>query len=241
MPLSQQNFSVSVHLLDKNQTRFEACQQTLCYFQDDLWLNPYMDTLYTLACRYPQQWIANTRLVDYIDYMTWRFKQGELSTGYADLRYGAFVSKNQIERFLANDALDHTSDVHFSIGSNQFPYIIANPLYEEYERQDVRQDVYDALAVVVKGQVEKKEEVVMDVKSSCANDQCLFMTNMDMMPPPLLLDTISNYEIEYKQRYHLPAKNTIIYHSYHKAVDQDTETCWYSYQCKFKITTDTID
>lgn len=130
-----------MHLLDKNQTRFEACQQTLCYFQDDLWLNPYMDTLYTLACRYPQQWIANTRLVDYIDYMTWRFKQGELSTGYADLRYGAFVSKDQIERFLANDALDHTSDVHFSIGSNQFPYIIANPLYEEYERQDVRQDV----------------------------------------------------------------------------------------------------
>lgn len=76
----------------------------------------------------------------------------------------------------------------------------------------------------------------MDVKSSCMNDQCLFITSIDTIPPipPVTFDfqyaNMISYESVFNKQVHLPAKNTILYHSYHKAVDLDTETCWYSYR-----------
>lgn len=57
--------------------KFTACAVATfekCYFQDDLWLNTYLDSLYTHSYRYPDHLIANTRTSNYIDYMTWRFK-----------------------------------------------------------------------------------------------------------------------------------------------------------------------
>lgn len=62
----------SIHSMGK----FTACAVATygkCYFQDDLWLNPYLDSLYTHSFRYPDHLIANTRPVNYVDYMKWRF------------------------------------------------------------------------------------------------------------------------------------------------------------------------
>lgn len=56
--------------------KFTACAVAKfekCYFQDDLWLNPYLDTLYTHSQRYVDHLIVNTRPVNYIDYKKWRF------------------------------------------------------------------------------------------------------------------------------------------------------------------------
>lgn len=112
-------------------TKFETCVDSRlnrCYFQDNTWLNPYMDSLYTHAIRHPDQWIVNTKLSDTINAMTWRFRTENIHAGYADLRYGAFVSKDQVQHFLDNSAFDHTNDVHFAIGLGQYPYIISNPI-----------------------------------------------------------------------------------------------------------------
>lgn len=56
--------------------KFTACAVASfekCYFQDDLWLNPYLDTLYTHSQRYSEHFVVNTRPVNYIDYKKWRF------------------------------------------------------------------------------------------------------------------------------------------------------------------------
>lgn len=56
--------------------KFTACavaSYAKCYFQDDLWLNPYLDSLYTHSFRFPDHLVANTRPVNYVDYMRWRF------------------------------------------------------------------------------------------------------------------------------------------------------------------------
>jgi hypothetical protein len=120
--------------------KFTACavaSYDKCYFQDDLWLNPYLDSLYTHSQRYPDHFIVNSRPVNYIDYKKWRFMNKELSlhTGYADLRYGAFISRKKVQTFLSQLSsqgleaykLQH-ADIYFSIWLNQYPYMISNPL-----------------------------------------------------------------------------------------------------------------
>lgn len=139
--------------------KFTACAVATygkCYFQDDLWLNPYLDSLYTHSFRYPDHLIANTRPVNYVDYMKWRFTNKgvcvcvfcrsliltrhlqidiSLHTGYTDLRYGAFVSQHKVQKFLSQLSTQGLStsklrlaEFYFSIWLNQYPYIVSNPL-----------------------------------------------------------------------------------------------------------------
>lgn len=76
-------------------------------------------------------------------------------------------------------------------------------------------------------------------RSSCANDKCLFITNIHSMPVPgtendivfssQSITNISEFESAYNQthqQFMIPNKANFAYQSYHKAVDQDTETCW---------------
>jgi hypothetical protein len=120
--------------------KFTACavaSHDKCYFQDDLWLNPYMDSLYTHSLRYPQLIISNTRQSNYVDYSTWRFTRPDidLHTGFTDLRYGAFVPKEMVSSFVdqlnshdLNSTRMKQADVYFSMWNNQYPYLVVNPL-----------------------------------------------------------------------------------------------------------------
>lgn len=77
-----------------------------------------------------------------------------------------------------------------------------------------------------------------DVRSTCANDKCLFITNMDEMPHVLdfnseQVSNISEFETRYNNEFsYLPDKTAYIHQAYHKAVDQNTETCWKSIHSK---------
>ncbi|KAI8889055.1 hypothetical protein K501DRAFT_267267 [Backusella circina FSU 941] len=74
-----EKFPNNIQIIDANlqsMGKFTACavaSYSKCYFQDDLWLNPYMDSLYTHSLRYPQLVISNIRQSNYVDYNTWRF------------------------------------------------------------------------------------------------------------------------------------------------------------------------
>lgn len=47
-----------------------------------------------------------------------------------------------------------------------------------------------------------------------------------------LVTNISHYEALYHDQFaSIPNRTVYAHHSYHKAVDQDTETCWHSVQC----------
>lgn len=54
-----------------------------------------------------------------------------LHTGYADLRYGAFVPRNKVKEYLSLHRNDTSS---FVIWLNQYPWLLANPTTHRYER-----------------------------------------------------------------------------------------------------------
>ncbi|KAK4514650.1 uncharacterized protein ATC70_002251 [Mucor velutinosus] len=266
----------SIHSMGK----FTACAVATygkCYFQDDLWLNPYLDSLYTHSFRYPDHLIANTRPVNYVDYMRWRFTNRDMSlhTGYTDLRYGAFVSQQKVQKFLSQLSAQGLStsklrraELYFSIWLNQYPYLVSNPLLSSgrdgfrdigsvNNRPLVEYYMYDAVSLLEntlansswmeeqddyfeKGELGPPVEE-RDVRSSCANDRCLFITNIHSMPIPGTendivfhsgsIANISQFESMYNQThlgFKIPNKSNFAYRSYHKAVDQDTETCWHT-------------
>ncbi|KAI8051414.1 uncharacterized protein B0P05DRAFT_562657, partial [Gilbertella persicaria] len=262
-----------------NVGKFTACAVAsfdMCYFQDDLWLNTYLDSLYTHSLRYPDQFVVNSRPSNYIDYMTWRFQNQAISlhTGYADMRYGAFVSRQKVQAFLSQmsvHGLEGESkfrfiEIYFSIWLNQYPYLISNPLLsfgrDSFKHLDsvnnrkfVQYHMYHALSILesnlnnnsLLGEQDHyftKTEATppveeRDVRSSCANDRCLFITNIHAMPieQPLFnssfISNMSDYEQVYQHTWpNLPKPTNYIYQSYYKAVDQDTETCWNTLKSK---------
>ncbi|KAF8931099.1 hypothetical protein EDD21DRAFT_445532 [Dissophora ornata] len=73
-------------------------------------------------------------------------------------------------------------------------------------------------------------------RSSCANDKCLFQTDVDMFPAPELVKwpaephnrDIHAHEARFKALDY-PSAEFVAMHTYHYAVDQDLSTCWRSY------------
>lgn len=124
--------------------KFTACAMATydkCWFQDNLWLNTYLDTLYTHSARYPDHFVVNTRPSNYVEYKKWRFANVDigLHTGYGDMRYGAFISRQKVQKFLSQTSNQDVTlklkqyptvaaDIYFSIWLNQYPYLITNPL-----------------------------------------------------------------------------------------------------------------
>lgn len=191
-----------------------------------------------------------------------------LHTGYADLRYGAFIPQYKVQKFLSQlsaQGLDEWklkfADIYFSIWLNQYPYMIFNSLLsssrEKFKHTDTVNNraltqhvIFDALSML---ETSLKNTSILieddhyfdqsdlaptvadrDVRSTCANDKCLFITNMDEMPNILEFSTdqvanISEFEMRYDNEFsYLLDKSAYTHQSYHKAVDQDTETCWKS-------------
>lgn len=60
----------------KSMARFTTCAtatRLYCYFQDDTYLNLYMDTLYTNFLRFPTLIHANAKPSHYQNELKWRF------------------------------------------------------------------------------------------------------------------------------------------------------------------------
>ncbi|KAI8099257.1 uncharacterized protein BX664DRAFT_289265 [Halteromyces radiatus] len=124
-----------------------------CYFQDDdvgIYdgkniddtalgnpVNTYWDTLYVNFLRYPSLIHANVQPSRFIDHYRWRFyNQGiKMHAGFVDLAFGAIVPKWKVQHFLTQlgksglgkDRI-YEADAYFSIWSNQYPWLLDNPL-----------------------------------------------------------------------------------------------------------------
>ncbi|KAI8330224.1 hypothetical protein BC941DRAFT_361813 [Chlamydoabsidia padenii] len=120
-----------------------------CYFQDDivddvdvdddssLTRITYWDTLYINFLRYPSLIHANIQSSRYIDHYRWRFHNEEINmhAGYADLAFGAIVPRWKAQNFLTQLSKSglgkerlYEADAYFAIWSNQYPWLLDNPL-----------------------------------------------------------------------------------------------------------------
>lgn len=95
------------------------------------------------------------------------------------------------------------------------------------------------------------EHTLLQNRSSCSNDKCLFQTNIDMFPQPESIkwnpdtsnpsttspttttttqhrDLLQAHEARFKSL-NYPKPEFVAMHTYHYAVDQDLSTCWQSF------------
>ncbi|KAI9312713.1 hypothetical protein BX666DRAFT_1985831 [Dichotomocladium elegans] len=260
--MSNVNDDVTFHIIhDSTRNRFEVCDTDAsydtCYFQDDLGLNLYMDSLYTNYLAYPHLVHTNARIVSYIYQLKWRFHGDGIHTGYADLRYGAFVPKSAFSRLIEEHRQQQLGDNHtdawFTIKMNRYPWLLANPLLtlgrEPHTAIDpinnriaIEKSMYEALREL------KEEDLAMgdaeppaserDVRASCGNDKCLFTTSMSSFydDPAQInhnfmaenITSIHHWESLYEEL-DVPSQATWMVNAYHRAVDQDENTCWRTY------------
>ncbi|KAI8143509.1 hypothetical protein BJV82DRAFT_514706 [Fennellomyces sp. T-0311] len=212
-----------------------------------------MDSLYLNMIRYPNLIHANSPPLRYLDQMRWRVSNPDFSmhAGFADLQYGAFVPRWKVQTFmtqLGKSALGkdriRLADMYFSIWTNQYPWILSNPLLlASGNHQAVRrlQRTLEAdLTETPKDYFERVEDeprlYERDVRASCGNDRCLFITNMDHAPSPTLFKYdkdnftgIPHIERTYNELMAMPSTEFWNEHAYHKAVDSDPNSCWNSY------------
>ncbi|KAI7860326.1 hypothetical protein BDC45DRAFT_430890 [Circinella umbellata] len=210
-----------------------------------------MDSLYLNTIRYPNLIHANSPPGRYMDQMRWRVNIG-MHTGFADLQYGAFVPRWKVQTFmtqLGKSALGkdriRLADLYFSLWTNQYPWILSNPLLlasgEQPAIRRLEKTLESDVTDIPKDYFERIEDeprlYERDVRTSCVNDRCLFFTNMDHTPDPTSLkfnkDNIVNIqqlETVYNELNTLPSPEFWNEHAYHKAVDQDPSSCWSTYQ-----------
>ncbi|GAA6047356.1 hypothetical protein NBRC10513_003940 [Rhodotorula toruloides] len=121
-----------------------------CYFNDDDWLNVYMDTTYTkyLECCAGQgvtggseggRISSNTLPIIHLEHRRWRFSNPDidLHTGFTWLGTGSFAPRSLSTRFLTQQSVSPiplsrsqslTADMFFSLWANTYPEQMPNEL-----------------------------------------------------------------------------------------------------------------
>ncbi|CAB4386815.1 hypothetical protein RhiirA5_345531 [Rhizophagus irregularis] len=206
------NSEENLHDLSKY-TTCSMAKYDYCYFQDDDWLNLYMDSLYTNFLENPNLIHSNSMPVIYLESRRWMFANADknLHTGFTWLGCGSFVSRAKVQRFLGQlgsislikDRLK-LADRYFSLWTNQYPYQLSNPLTPLDQKDgwgvdqwnmvynnilDATQKLYTALAVKSNSEFFAREEEKpyyndRIIRAPCLNDKCLFLTNIDPFPHP---------------------------------------------------------
>ncbi|KAF0358155.1 hypothetical protein F8M41_014467 [Gigaspora margarita] len=130
------NSDENLHDLSKYITCSMA-EYNYCYFQDDDWLNLYMDSTYTNFLKNPSLIHSNTMPLIHLEHRRWMFSNSNknIHTGFTWLGCGSFISRTKVQRFLgqlgyiplSKDRL-RLVDMYFSLWTNQYPYQLSNPL-----------------------------------------------------------------------------------------------------------------
>ncbi|CAG8507509.1 3144_t:CDS:2 [Paraglomus occultum] len=139
------NTDVVLHVFNSDENLHDLSKYTTCamatydycYFQDDDWLNLYMDSIYSNFLRSPNLIHSNTMPIIHLEHRRWTFTNADkkLHTGFTWLGCGSFVPRAKVQQFLRQvgstampkDRL-RLLDMYFSLWTNQYPYQLSNPL-----------------------------------------------------------------------------------------------------------------
>ncbi|CAO3650365.1 unnamed protein product [Cunninghamella blakesleeana] len=228
-----------------------------CYIQSDRTLNPFMDTLYTHFMKHPDILHVNTRSDEYKIHRRWQLfhkdEEVDLHLGYANIQYGAILPRKMAVHFTnqlsMQEMINHQrkmADVFFSLWTNNYPWLLSNPLPLLNEPSLPYHQMLNAVRRLEKAiknktpyfypsNVTEPELRERDVRTSCGNDKCLFVTNID--PYPYSTEYYSEQNLtssslgssmtwENESGLDLPSSNFWVHRGYHAAVDGDSGTCW---------------
>ncbi|KAI8055554.1 uncharacterized protein B0P05DRAFT_479289 [Gilbertella persicaria] len=149
---------------------------------------------------------------------------------------------------------------YFAIWMNQYPWLLCNPPYTAKGDKATDQDIaypstldhytYDAVRHLQRSLIQDQSEAPQDyferiedqpsleyrdVRSSCAHDRCLFMTNMDPFVRPEQVEfdyqnmtSIAKLEDAYDEYSIMPSFVEWNEHSFHRVVDNDPSSCWHT-------------
>ncbi|KAG0190969.1 hypothetical protein DFQ28_001174 [Apophysomyces sp. BC1034] len=183
--------------------RFTACALSSydhCYFQDDLWYNVYLDTMYTNFLRNPDLVHSMTDPIQYPKYLRWQFSNK-----------ACHREKKKANVCIKNDAVKRLqSKLESDTSSTPKDY---------FNRDEDLPLLTDRVT-----------------RASCANDKCLFITNINPFPDPTLIHfdksiitSIQKHETLYDEL-NAPTAESWVSRGFHNAVDKSTQTCWNTYQ-----------
>ncbi|KAI9301534.1 hypothetical protein BJ944DRAFT_271362 [Cunninghamella echinulata] len=231
-----------------------------CYIQSDRTLNPFMDTLYTHFMKYPTLLHVNTRSQDYKTHKRWQlYHQDEdmdLHFGYANIQHGAILPRKMAIQFtnqLSMQEMVHQqrrmADVFFSFWTNSYPWLLSNPLplvdkqplpyhqmlnaVRRFEKALKNKTPYFNQGNSIEPALHER-----DVKTSCGNDKCLFVTNIDPFPLSTeyrpeqnLTNSSLGSSLKWEEEFDLdlPSSEYLVHRGYHAAVDGNSGTCWNTY------------
>ncbi|ORY89310.1 hypothetical protein BCR35DRAFT_300439 [Leucosporidium creatinivorum] len=184
-----------------------------CYFNDDDWLNIYMDSLYTkyLECcsgsgGHGGRIVSNTMPIIHLEHRRWRFENPDLDlhTGFTWLGTGSFSPRSFSTRFLQQQS---AAPVGLTRDQSMWPNNLVPIDVEGGEVGWSRGANVDQWAVVyanILTAIRSLHDILLlsppylcpspfslsppppesHTRAPCANDACLFSTSLSPFPPP---------------------------------------------------------
>ncbi|CAG8456292.1 3912_t:CDS:2 [Racocetra fulgida] len=214
--------------------RYMACAMATtpyCYFQDDDWIIRNMRSMYANFLRFPNLIHTDTN-ADVYSLTNWKWcffdDSVDLHACFSWVGTGAFTSRENVVRFLKMASITEMDPTEFAYGDmyfttfmNQVPYQLENELMElpqenafsAFETKEISPSIYQR-----------------DVRSPCANDRCLFLTNKHSFPDVRAFRYRPYINISESERIHESYYDTghFIRHPYSHAVDDKEWTAWKS-------------
>ncbi|CAG8644601.1 9437_t:CDS:2 [Cetraspora pellucida] len=227
--------------------------------QDDDWIIRHMRSIYANFLRFPNLIHTDTN-ADVYSLTNWKWcffdDSVDLHACFSWVGTGAFTSRENVVRFLKMASITEMDPTEFAYGDmyfttfmNQVPYQLENELMELPQENAfsagegrIRNKIYMHKALVrlydhlsrKTGAFETKEIspsiYQRDVRSPCANDRCLFLTNKHSFPDVRAFRYRPYINISESERVHESYYDTghFIRHPYSHAVDDKDWTAWKS-------------
>ncbi|CAG8606516.1 9088_t:CDS:2 [Diversispora eburnea] len=232
-----------------------------CYFQDDDWVIHHMRSMYANFLRYPDLIHTDTNADAYsLTNWKWCFFDDsiDLHACFSWVGTGAFVSKENVINFLKLTSITEMDPTEFAYGDmyfttymNQVPYQLENELQELPQENAfsagegrIRNNIYMHKALLhlhdhLSNRTDEFETKELyptmyqrDVRSPCANDRCLFLTNKNSFPDVRTFLYKPSMNISESERIHESYYGTehFIKYPYSHAVDGKDSTVWKSFE-----------
>jgi len=230
-----------------------------CYFQDDDWIIQHIRSMYANFLRFPHLVHTDTN-ADVYSLTNWRWCFFDDNVGlhscFSWVGTGAFASRKNVVKFLKLASITEMDpkefaygDMYFTTFMNQVTYQLENELKELPQENAfsagegrIRNKIYMHKALVrLYDHLSRKTEIFetnelnpkmteRDVRSPCANDRCLFLTNKHSFPDVRLFRYRPYINISESERIHESYFSTehFIRFPYSHAVDDKEWTAWKS-------------